>query len=180
MTISRRQLYEAGLTFGEGATRRKIGGAVLCGGGGDSAPAPAPVNNSSSAPVTTNTDRRVANQDGVGVSGDGNNVTYKYNDSDAVQALANAGADIIRESGGAVVELNRAQITANVQTWDKTLTTGAKLVDKLIDKVGAGFALGEKAIDSFQPAENKQQDTMKVGLIAAAVVAGAVFLIGKK
>lgn len=178
MSISRRQLYAAGLPFGASATRRKIGGAVLCGGGGDPAPAPAPTNNSTSAPVTTNTDRRNAVQDGVGVSGDSN--TTIYNDSDAVKALANAGAEIIRDAGGAVVELNKAQITANVQSWDKTLTTGAKLVDKLIDKVGAGFALGEKAIDSFQPAENKQQDTMKVGLIAAAVVAGAVFLIGKK
>jgi hypothetical protein len=48
------------------------------------------------------------------------------------------------------------------------------LIDKLIDK-STGTA--EAAIKSFQPAENKQNDTsLKLGMIAAAGVAAVVIL----
>lgn len=140
------------------------------GGGGGSS--------SSSETKTTNIDKRVAVSDGVGLSGDSNSISYTsvVNDPDVVKALASAGADIIRSAGASVVDLNQNAMDANVNLYDKTLTTGAALVDRLIDKVGDGFSLGEKAIDSFTPSENKQTDALKYGLIAAAVVAGAVLL----
>jgi len=131
---------------------------------------------SSSATTTQNTDQRVAVQDGVGVSGSSNN-TIRYNDTDAVAAIAQLGADVIKSTGEAVVQLNSDSTTANVTAWDKTLETSATLVDKLIDNVSKGYGVAEKAIDSFQPAENKSNDTsLKLGMIAAAGVAATILL----
>lgn len=143
---------------------------VLMGGGGSSSTTGATTN-------TTNTDKRVGVQDGVGVTGDSN--TVSYNDPDAVKAIASAGADVIKSSGGAVVELAKLQSAANTDTWNKTITTGAALVDRLIQQVGDGFTLSSKVVDSFQPAENKNTDAIKWAAIAAGVV-GVAALWGKK
>lgn len=134
---------------------------------------------SNSNPVTTNTDKRVAVSDGQGVSGDNNTVIDNSNSSDAIIALSNAGAEIIRSSGGAVVELAKFQGEQNTEAWNTTVTTGAKLIDRLIDKAGEGFALSSKVVDSFTPNENKQTDAIKYGVIAAALVAAAVLLKAK-
>lgn len=135
-----------------------------------------------SNPVTNNTDRRLAVSDGAGITGDGSSITQidNSNSSDAVIAMTNAGADIIKSSGGAVVELAKFQGAQNTDAWNNTLTTSAKLVDKLIDKASEGFALSSKVVDSFEPSENKQTEALKYGMIAAAVVAGAVLLKGSK
>lgn len=135
-----------------------------------------------SNPVTNNNDKRLAVSDGAGITGDGSSITQidNSNSSDAVIAMANAGADIIKSSGAAVVELGKFQGQQNTDAWNTTITTSAKLVDKLIDKASEGFALSSKVVDSFQPSENKQTDALKYGMIAAAVVAGAVLLKGSK
>lgn len=177
MTISRKYLYAFGEPFGDCATAKKVQGGVVCGGGSESSTST--TSQSTSTPTTNNVDKRNAVQDGIGISGDGNSVSYEVNSSDAVVAIANAGSQMIRDAGGAVVELNKAQITANVQTWDKTLTTGAKLVDKLIDKVGDGFALSEKVVSSFEPTDNKNSDAIKYAAIAAGVL-GVSMIWGKK
>lgn len=171
MTIYRRQLYEAGLPFGEAATRQKIGGGMLCGGGGSD---DAPDNNSTSAPVTTNTDKRLAVQGGVGVTGDNN--TISYNDSDTVKALADAGADIIKSSGGAVIELARFQGANNTESFNTLVTQGGRLIDKLLDKASESYGLANRVVDSFTPTDSKNADNTKYLYIAAAVVAGAVLL----
>lgn len=100
--------------------------------------------------------------------------------SDAIQALTNAGKDIIQSSGGAVVELARFQGAQNTDAWNTTLSTSARLVDKLIDQASAGFGLSEKVVSAFTPTENKNADIGKYAMIAAAVVAGAVLLKGSK
>lgn len=128
---------------------------------------------SNSSTDTKNIDQRVAVQDGVGLSGSNNN-TINVNSSDAVKAIAQLGTEAIAKTGAAVVELNQASLDANVTAWDKTVTAGAALVDKLID---ASTTLGTSAIDKFQPAENKAQDTsLKLGMIAAAGVAATLLL----
>lgn len=174
MTFSKRQLYAAGEPLGEAVTRAKPGGRIYGGGGGSTS--------SNSNPVTTNTDKRNAVSDGVGVSGDGSTVIYSdnSNSSDAVIALADAGAGIIKNSGAAVVELAKFQGAQNTEAWNTTLTTGASLIDKLIDKTSEGFALSSKVVDSFTPTESKNADIGKYAMIAAAVVAGAVLLKGSK
>lgn len=149
--------------------------AVLRKGGGGSS-------GGNSSTTTTNTDRRLAVSDGAGITGDGSSITMvdNSNSSDAVIALANAGAEVIKNSGGAVVELAKFQGAQNTDAWNTTITSSAKLIDRLIDKAGEGFALSSKVVDSFTPSENKQTDALKYGVIAAAVVAGAVLLKGSK
>lgn len=134
-----------------------------------------------SNPVTNNNDKRLAVSDGAGITGDGSSITQidNSNSSDAVIAMTNAGADIIKSSGGAVVELAKFQGEQNTDAWNTTLTTSAKLVDKLIDKASEGFALSSKVVDSFQPTENKNVDAIKYAAIAAGVV-GVAALWGKQ
>lgn len=147
----------------------------------------------SSTTKTTNEDRRNAVQNGVGISGTG--VSYSTTDnysatdqsyrsyidnsnsSDAVVAIADMGTDTIRASGAAVVDLYRDQGARNSSAWDKTITTGAKVIDKLIDQSTAGFGLAGKAIDSFTPTQNAEQKTMQYGLIAAAALGLGVVLM---
>lgn len=167
---TRQKLYAMGETLGESVTRRKLGGGYVCGGGGGGS------SSSSTSSTTNNTDNRIAVQDGVGVSGS-SGVTV--NSTDAVKAIAQMGADTIKQTGDAVVHLNQTATAANVTAWDKTLTTSATLVDKLIDSAAASYGIAEKAIDRYQPAENKANDTsLKLGMIAAAAVA-ATILVGK-
>lgn len=103
------------------------------------------------------------------------------NSSDAVIAMADMGADVIKSSGGAVVDLYKNAGAQNTAMWDRTLTEGGRLVDRLIDKAGEGFGLAEKVVDSFQPNENKNTDAIKTAAIAAGVIGlGALFLRGNK
>lgn len=146
--------------------RAGLGARLMGGGGGGSS-------SSKSDTTTTNTDQRNAVQDGIALSGSNGN-TVNMNSTDAVQAIAKMGADTIARTGEAVVQLNQSSVAANVTAWDKTVSTSAALVDKLID---ASTTLGTSAIDKFQPAENKASDTsLKLGMIAAAGVAATIIL----
>lgn len=159
---------------------------------------------SSSAANTTNNniDNRLAVQDGVGLTNSsGNSVSLNSTgavqavatqSTDAVRAVAALGSDVLRNVGGAVVDLNRDSMQANAAAWDRTVTVGAGLVDKLIDatteqiKSGQrateqiaekGFGISQAAISGFMPAENKASDTsLKLGMIAAAAVAATLLL----
>lgn len=143
---------------------------------------------SESNPVTTNNDNRsvtsVDNTDYSTNIHDSSSRTSTYidnsNSSDAVIALANAGADIIKTSGGAVVELGKFQGAQNTEAWNTTVTAGASLIDKLIDKSTEGFGLASKVVDSFTPTESKNADIGKYAMWAAAAVAAAVLLKGGK
>lgn len=128
---------------------------------------------SSSSTTTENQDNRVAVQDGLGVSSSNSNVVH-YNSTDAVNAIAQLGAETIAKTGEAIVNLSKDTTAANVTAWDKTVQAGALLVDKLIDQ---STGLAKTAIDKYQPAENKAQDTsLKLGMIAAAAVAATILL----
>lgn len=157
------------------------------GGGGSSA---------SLTTVTENTDARAVLQDAVQV-GPGstsavtmNSTTYAadaavlesiaYSMPDAVKALTQAGATVVRDSGGAVVDLLKDSAAQNSKTWDLTLQTGAAIVDKAIDSIQAGYGLADKAIEKFQPVENSNADIGKYAMLAAAAVAAAVLLNGGK
>jgi len=133
--------------------------------------------------VTTNTDARTW----VDASTD-NRVTYAADAEvlrtmaaempDAVKFMAAAGTDVINSVGGSVVDLNRDSINANRQSFDAVLDFGARTVDALIDAsvktTQAGTALAETAVQSFQPAENKQADSMKWGLVGLGLVAAVM------
>lgn len=127
---------------------------------------------SESKTETTNQDNRVT-AGMVGLTGSNSNV-IEVNDTDAVKAIAGMGAETIAKTGEAVVRLNQAGMDANYKAWDSTVQAGTQLVDKLID---ASTTLGSAAISSFQPAENKANDTsLKLGMIAAAGVAATLLL----
>lgn len=126
---------------------------------------------SSSKTTTNNIDERIVTESGIGrVEGSGNQV----NSTDAVKAIAGMGADTIKSMGGAVVQLNGQAVQGNLQMFDRTVSGSVALVDKLID---ASSSLGQAAMTTFQPAENKAQDTsLKLGMIAAAAVAATLLL----
>lgn len=167
-----------GEPLGESVTTRKPGGGIVCGGGGGGGES-----KSDSSTTSTNTDARVAVQDGLGVSySDGN--TINYNSSDAVKAVAQLGAETIANTGEAIVMLNRDATNANLSAWDKTITAGAALVDKLIDR-STGVATA--VITNYQPTANKEADATSstaktVALVVAAAAAAAVIAnaAGKK
>lgn len=145
--------------------RAGLGARLMGGGGGGSS--------SENKTETTNVDSRMAVQDGAGLSNSNSN-TVTVNSTDAVQAVANLGADALKSVGGAIVELNKTTTAAQVTSWDNTVKAGLGLVDKLIDK---STSTAEAAISSFQPAENKSNDTsLKLGMIAAAGVAATLLL----
>lgn len=128
---------------------------------------------SSSSTTTENQDNRVAVQDGVGVSSSNSNVV-NYNSTDAVSAIAAMGAETVAKAGEAIVQLGKDTTAANVTAWDTTVKAGAALVDKLIER---STGIAQQAITSYQPAENKAQDTsLKLGMIAAAGVAATILL----
>lgn len=144
---------------------------------------------SSSATTTNNADNRVAVQDGTSFSNaNGNNVSI--NSSDAVKAIAAMGADTLKNIGGSIVDINKTTTDLNKTTWDKTLTMSTKLIESLTDNISKsygmttdlmnqGLQLAGKTVDSFQPTDNKTQDTVKLAMIVAAVAA-VYFAIGKK
>lgn len=146
--------------------RAGLGARLMGGGGGGES-------KSDSSTKSTNTDQRVAVQDGIGLSGSSGN-TLTYNSSDAVKAIAQMGADTIAKTGEAVVQLNRDASAANVTAWDTTVKASANLVDKLIDR---STGIAQAAITNYQPTQNKAEDsTQKIALYAAAGVAAAVLI----
>lgn len=141
-----------------------LAGFALFFGGGDSS--------SASTSTTTNTDNRNVTESGTAISGSSG--TFSINSSDAVKAIAAMGADTINRAGAAVVELNKASLDANVSTWDKTVTAGAALVDRIID---ANMATTNAVVERFQPQESRREETLQTAAIAAAVGLAAVYLL---
>lgn len=127
---------------------------------------------SASNTTTTTSDNRNVTESGVAISGSSGSINV--NSPDAVKAVAAMGADTIKTLGGSVVELNQASLDANLTAWDKTITAGAALVDKLIDK---SSSIATDAITTYQPNENRREETYQmVGLAAAAAFAAyAIF-----
>lgn len=131
----------------------------------------------STASTVNNIDRRNAVQDGVGVSGDGNSVQYVSNDTDVVRAIAQLGTDAIKLTGGAIVDMTENNARLNAEVWGQTLTQGTALVDRMLDSVQGGFALANKAVESYQPNDNKNSNTMMylgmgaIGLLAVSFLA---------
>jgi hypothetical protein len=127
VTLTRRQLYAAGETFGECATRRKPGGGYVCGGG-----------DSSSSQATTNNDKRVAVQDGIGISGDRNSITT---------------TNVITDGG---------IVSRGLQTVDYTTKRAFDSIDTSNALVGDGYnrliAASEKMFDAGQSLIGQTQD----------------------
>lgn len=163
--------------------QRALGYMPCKGGGGTSSSATLQT-------TTINSDSRAVLQDAVQVGANAQSTvnfnttqadaevmrTLATNIPDAMVALGQAGATIIRDAGGSVIDLNRDSIAANSKAWDATLQAGAAVIDKAIDSMAAGYGLANKAIDKFQPTDNANADIGKYAMLAAAAVAAAVLL----
>jgi hypothetical protein len=103
--------------------------------------------------------------------------TLAEGQTDAVKALTNFGAQMVRDSQEAIVDLNATSTAANKDIWDATINMGADLVDRLINQ---STTLGTAAISSFQPTEKSNADIGKYAMWAVAAVAAAVLLKGSK
>jgi hypothetical protein len=90
--------------------------------------------------------------------------TLATNIPDAMVALGQAGATVIRDAGGSIVDLNKDSIAANSKAWDATLQAGVSIVDKAIDSMAAGYGLADKAIEKFQPTDNANADIGKYAM----------------
>lgn len=167
--------------------QRALGYMPCKGGGGTSSSATLQT-------TTINSDSRAVLQDAVQVGANAQSTvnfnttqadadvmrTLATNIPDAMVALGQAGATVIKDAGGSVIDLNRDSIAANSKAWDATLQAGAAVIDKAIDSMAAGYGLANKAIDKFQPTDNANADIGKYAMLAAAGVALAVILSQEK
>lgn len=99
--------------------------------------------------------------------------------SDTVQALSDAGVNIIKNSGGAIIELAQFQGEKNTESFDTLVKGGTRLIEKMLDKSSEGFGLAAKVVDSFTPVQNKEADNGKYMWMAAAAAAAVVLFKGK-
>lgn len=158
MTISRRDLYAMGEPLGESATERRPDGRYRCGGGGSS---------SSQSSTTQNTDKRIAVEQGIGISSDSSTISVQALDAGIVgQALETVQlADATAGDG-----FNRLLGLA-----DKLFATGSKVLETgqatTLAQVGA---LSQAQTDAKG---NINQNTMVI--LAIAGVAAAYALKGK-
>lgn len=166
MTITRRQLYAAGECFGECATRREPG-RLVCGGG-----------DSESTQATNITDKRVAVQDGIGVSGDRNALTFQTVNNITDGGMVSRGLDTVDRTNKRAfdsIDLSTATLAGG---YDKLLDTAANLWDRQEAIIGQSTQQVSEAwrsanTDGKGTIDNK---TMIVLALAAAGVAGAVAL----
>lgn len=122
MSISRRDLYAAGEPLGDGATRAKVGGGVVCGFGGDSS--------STSKNETNNYDNRTAVQGGLGIAGSSGN-TINVTDGGIVDRALDS------------VDMANA---AAADGWTKLLNAGESLIGQTQKHVADAYAQAQSNV----------------------------------
>lgn len=176
---SRRELYAHGEPFGDSATRRKLGGGYICGGGGGS--------ESSSTQATTNIDRRLAVQDGIGISGDSNALslttytTTNVLDGGAIKAAFDfskaTSTDALRTT-----ENTFSRALDSIDASNATLGQGYELLlgaaDKLFDRGESLIGQTQQAVaDAYVRAQDTAKGTIDNRTIIVLAVAGAAAAI---
>lgn len=118
--------------------------------------------------------------------------------TDGIKAIAAFGTDALNRMGASATDLFstssanavrsfdlatarstdawNAAVERGADAWSDTVKQSTSLIDKLLtgatNTVNAARDISQQAITSFQPAENKAQDTsLRLGMIAAAGVA---------
>lgn len=171
---SRRTLYAHGEPFGDCATERTVTGGYRCGGGGS---------RSSSAQSTSNEDRRVAVQDGIGVSGNSNalqltsNTTTNILDGGAIREAFG----FAREATGdalATTENTVSRALDSVDASNATLGQGYEMLlntaDRLFERGGDLIEQTQSAVASaYTRAQDSAKGTIDNRTIIVLAVAGA-------
>lgn len=116
------------------------------------------------------------------------------NQTDGIKTIAGFGDNALRVMGESATSMyatagNNATRAFDLATerstdaWTATVEKSTGLIDSLLkganNTVNAARDISQQAITSYQPTENKGQDTLKWALIAAAGVAALVLTKGK-
>lgn len=170
MTISRRDLYAMGEPMGDSTTRRKLGGGYVCGFGGDSS--------SASSSDTYNTDRRVTTRDGLGITGDSNNVSVTNVSTDS--GLVSRALDSVDRTNA----INGQGFTSLLSSNDKTLSGIFSLVNNTFNRGEALIGQTQQAVaDAYSQAQANKQGTIDnrtMIVLAMAAVAGLFVITRRK
>lgn len=164
MSYSRHHLYRHGMPFGDSATRRKLGGGYVCGGGGDS----------ESSQSTSNYDQRVAVQDGIGLSGSSNNAISISSTTNVVDGgIVSRGLDTVDKTvAGALDAINTSNAT-NSEGFDKLLKAAESLWTRGEGLIGQ---TQKSVADAYAQAEADKAGTIDNRTIMVIAVAGAAAL----
>lgn len=159
MNYSRRELYAMGEPLGDGATSRKIGGGYVCGGGGSSS--------SSTSSETTNIDKRLALQEGIGISSDQSTVNVTTLDA----GIVNKALDTV-----AVTD------ATNAQGFNQLLTLADKFMTGAGDVIKATQATTLAQVGALGTAQNDARGSIDQKTMTILAVAGvaAVWAFNRK
>lgn len=105
------------------------------------------------------------------------------NQTDAVKTIAGFGRDSIERMGASVTDLYATAGSNTTRAWEHTLEESRGLLTGLAEAASknsaAAQSLGQAAIASFQPAENKTADATKYAAMAGAAVVAFMILKGR-
>ncbi len=159
MNLSRRQLYAVGEPFGESCTQRAAGRTIYGGGGGSSS-------SSSTATTTQNTDKRIAVEQGIGISSDSSTVTVQALDAGIVSKALDTVASSDATAGAGFTQL--------LTLADKLFTGAGAVIEKTQDT-----ALAQ--IGSLNASANDARGTIdQKTMIVIAVAGAAAYALSRK
>lgn len=140
--MKRRELYAAGEPFGDCCTRREAGRIIY--GGGDSASA----SSSDVFNTITNTDRRNAVSNGLGITGDGSaiNITSTTTDPGALKAMEMAMTDA-REAQKQAAQVQAAAASSAASSAYASNALVTQTADSMLSK-SLGFATNANATNA--------------------------------
>jgi len=98
------------------------------------------------------------------------------NQTDGTKVLANMGADVLARLGDSVTNVWNTSGANMTTAWEHQMAQSSDVIEKMLTAAGnttdAARTIAATAMSTYQPAENKAQDTaLKLGMIAAAGVA---------
>lgn len=159
MNYSRRQLYALGEPIGEAVTRTEGGRRIYGGGGGSSS-------SSSTATTTQNTDKRIAVEQGIGISSDSSTITVEALDANIVNKALDTVATADATSGAGFTQL---------LTLADRLFTGAGAV--ISDTQGQAL----KQLETLNAAGNDSRGQIdQKTMIVLAVAGAAAFVMARR
>lgn len=166
---TRQKLYEFGMPLGDGATRAKLGGGYVCGGGGDS----------ESSQQSNTYDNRVAVQDGVGLSSSNGN----WIDASRTSYVTVTDGGMV---GRGLDTVDKA-VKGALDSVNINNATNSENFTKLLDTAGSWFTQSQGLIgqtqksvaDAYAQAQTEAKGTIDnktIMVIAVAAVAGLAFV----
>ena len=180
---SRQKLYEFGEPLGNGATRAKLGGGYVCGGGGDS----------DSTQQSNSYDNRVAVQDGIGLSASNGNwidASSRTHYEATTNYSSNTKTDINVTDGGLVgrgLDSVDKAVSGALDSVNMSNATNSDNFTKLLDTAGDWFNKSQGLIgqtqksvaDAYAQAQTESKGTIDnktIMVIAVVAVAGLAFV----